>query len=118
MSGRILIIPSALALDMQFTPGTIRLWLLLQATAKHKDDEGNLVNMRDRREIAQELNTGYMTVSNALLNLQKAGWVRIDRIPDQHGRKITIFETPQTPVSPTKLNAAGGPGESQTPAEI
>lgn len=97
MSGRILIIPSALVLDMSFTPVTIRLWLLLQATARHKDDEGNLVNMRDRREITEELKTGYATVSNALVKLQKAGWLRIDRIPDQYGRKITIFETPQVP---------------------
>ena len=113
MSGRILIIPSALALDMQFTPCTIRLWLFLQATARYKDEKGNLVNMRDRREIAEELKTGYATVSNALLNLQEAGWCRIDRIPDQHGRKITIFETPQIPASPID-----GPAESQTPAKI
>jgi len=117
MSGLILIIPSALALNMSFTPITIRLWLLLQATARYKDDEGNLVNMRDRREIAEELKTGYATVSNAATNLQKAGWLKIERIPDQHGRKITIFETPRMPVSPTKP-AAGGLGESQTPAEI
>jgi DNA-binding MarR family transcriptional regulator len=117
MCGRILIIPSALALDMSFTPITIRLWLFLQATARHKDDEGNLVNMRDRREIAEELKTGYATVSNAAINLQKAGWLKIERIPDQHGRKITLFETPQMPISPTKP-AVSGTGESQAPAEI
>ena len=95
MSGRILIIPSALAFDMRFPPRTIRLWLFLQATARHKDEEGNLVNMRDRSAIAQELKSSYVTVTDALQDLQKSGWVRIDRIPDQHGCKITIFETPQ-----------------------
>ena len=117
MCGRILIIPSALVLDMSFTSITIRLWLFLQATARHKDDEGNLVNMTDRREIAEELNTGYATVSNAAINLQKAGWLKIERIPDQHGRKITLYETPQVPALPTKTNEAG-PGENRAPAKI
>ncbi|GEM_PF-1901172 len=115
MSGRILIIPSALALDMRFPPRTIRLWLLLQASARHKDDEGNLVNMRDRSEIAKELGSSYVTVSNALLNLQKAGWVKVDRIPNAYGRQVTLFETPQPPT--TKVSEAGRLEESQVPAE-
>jgi len=91
---------------------------MLQATARHKDEEGNLVNMRDRREFAQELGSSYVTVSNALLNLQKAGWVKIDKIPGAYGRQVTLFEASQVPASPTKASEAGGLGESQTLAEI
>ena len=115
MSGRILIIPSALALDMQFSARTIRLWLLLQATARHKDEEGNLVNMRDRREIAEELNSSYQTISDVLLRLQKAGWVKIDKIPGAYGRQVTLFENPQPPT--TKPSETGRLEESPVPAE-
>ncbi|MCG7852786.1 MAG: hypothetical protein MIO92_09715 [Methanosarcinaceae archaeon] len=95
MSGRILIIPTTLALSREFKHSAIRLWLTLQATAEHKDPYGNLINVRDRREIAAQLGMSYINVSNLMLDLQGAGWLRIDRIPDQHGRMVTIFETPQ-----------------------
>jgi DNA-directed RNA polymerase specialized sigma subunit len=95
MSGRILIIPTDLALDKRFSPRALRLWLLLQATARHKDEEGNLVCIRDRAEIANELGFSYVMVSNTLLDLQKAGWVKIDRIPGSHSRQMTIYETQQ-----------------------
>ena len=101
MSGKTLTIPTALVLDTRLTARMIRLWLVLQATAKFKDDEGNLVNMRDRREIAFELRSSYITISDAILKLQKAGWVKVDRIPDQYGRKITLFEIQQVPASPS-----------------
>jgi hypothetical protein len=115
MSGKILIIPTALALDMQFPARTIRLYLLLQSSARHKDEEGNLVNLRDRGEIAAELKSSYVTVCNALLNLQKAGWVRIDRIPNAYGRQVTLFETQQPPT--TKPSETGRLEESHVPAE-
>jgi len=118
MSGKTLIIPAALALNMNFTAKAIRLWLLLGAMARHKDDDGNLVNMCDRREIAEELNSSYQTVSNALYELQKAGWCRIDKIPGAYGRKVTIFETQQMPATKPRENEAKGLGEISGPAEI
>jgi hypothetical protein len=118
MSGKTLTIPTALVLDTRLTARMIRLWLVLQASAKFKDDEGNLVNVRDRRDIATEMKASYISISGAIETLQKFGWVRIERIPDCHGRKVTIFESPQMLTSPTKANEAGKFEENQVPAEI
>jgi hypothetical protein len=91
----------------------IRLWLVLQATAAFKDVDGNLVNVRDRRDVAAEMKASHISIGGAMGALKAAGWIRIDRIPDQHGWKTTIFETPQVPASTTKPNEAG----NQVPAE-
>lgn len=113
MSGKILVIPTALALDRRFSPRAIRLWLLLQATAKQKDAEGNLVCVRDRSEIASELGYSYVMVSTSLLELQKAGWLKIERVPGEYGRQMTIYEMQQLPATKT-----GGEAETSSPAEI
>ncbi len=113
MSGKILVIPAALALDKRFSPRAIRLWLLLQATARHKDDDGNLVCIRDRTAIARELGFSYVMVSNTLLDLQKGGWVKIELVPGSNSRQMTIFETQQTPATKT-----GDEAKTSSPAEI
>jgi hypothetical protein len=95
MSGKTLVIPTALALDMRLSARMVRLWLVLQASAAFKDVNGNLVNVRDRRDIATEMKASHISISGCMGFLKQAGWIRIDRIPDQHGWKTTIFETPQ-----------------------
>lgn len=93
--GKYLVVPVRLVLDRDLVHAAVRLWADLAATAGHKDAEGNLVNVRDRRDIAADIGLSYVRTTNLIDQLQAKGWLKVDRIPDQMGRAITIFEAPQ-----------------------
>ncbi len=93
--GKFLVVPVRLVLDRDLVHAAVRLWADLAATAAHKDAEGNLVNVRDRRDLAADIGLSYVRTTDLLNRLQEKGWLKVDRIPDQMGRAITIYEVPR-----------------------
>ena len=112
MSGKTLVIPRALLFDRQFSPRAIKLWLFLQAWADGRDDEGNLTIIKDRASLAKALGYSCVATTCFIHDLENAGWMKVNRIPGSHDRKMTLYESPQLPPPTTKQ------GENQAPAEI
>lgn len=68
-----MIVDEGLALDRSLPPMAKALFLLLKAYDAHRIDGPS------RRRLAWELNTSPATIKRAIGDLERSGWLRVDR---------------------------------------